>query len=232
MCWLCCSCSIVLPALPWVQASELATDLPSSCAQLAQQSATAAVKLAELCAVLPAVPGVLTAPAAHTARRVSSQLAVAAADAGCWGAPQQSHAASAAAGAGDDVLHPSDSTAGVSALDADDSQLLQELANILSHQRGSALGGKGGSSHPRSSLSGKAAAPSQATQQTGTAKGQPSAGALLLERLQARFHVLQLKHCVLNEQLGFLAKCSAAQAKLMARLATDVLQTVCDALGE
>jgi hypothetical protein len=129
-------------------------------------------------------------------------------------------------------MHASDGTAAALALDTEDAQLLQELASILSHQRVSAVGGKGTSSQPRPSLSVKSAAPLQAARQTVSAQGQASAGALLLERLQARFQVLQLKQCVLNDQLGFLAKCSAAQAKLMARLATDVLQAVRDALGE
>lgn len=58
-----------------------------------------------------------------------------------------------------------------------------------------------------------------------------SNSAAVLGRLQQRLHVLCLKQRVLNEQLSFLAKCSAAQAKLMTALASDVLQELTAAVG-
>lgn len=199
-------CSTILPALPWVQAGS---ELPSSCAQLAQQSAAAAVQLAELCALLPATQRTLLAPAAAAARQARAQQAAAAADAGAWGSADQQH---------QQKLQPQEQAALETPwLDPEDSTLLQEVTGLLS-----------GSQHATKHLLGTRAPP--AAGRGGVASS--AQAAQVVARLRQRLQVLGMKQHVLNDQLAFLAKCSAATAKLMTRLATDVVTALSEAVGE
>lgn len=210
-----CCCSTILPALPWVQASQLGSELPSSCAQLAQQAAAAAVQLSQLCALLPAVQGTLSAPAAEAAQQARAGLAEAAAETATWGAPQQQQQ--------QQQQKQLVSVEAAIALQPEDQALLDEVAGLVLHSSGSKPSSQHSSQHQKQSglkvypAAGKAAAAS-------------SAHAVVV-RLQQRLHVLCMKQGVLNDQLAFLANCSAAQAKLMTRLATDVLQALTEAVG-
>jgi hypothetical protein len=201
-------CSTILPALPWIQASQLGSALPSSCAQLAQQAAAAAVELSQLCALLPAVQGTLSAPAAAAAQQARARLGEAAAEAAAWGAPAQQ-----------EQQQPVTAVEAAIVLQPEDQALLEEVAGLLLHSGGSKLS---------SQHKGLAGAKAHAAAGKPAAAGGAQAAVL---RLQQRLHVLSLKQGVLNDQLAFLAKCSAAQAKLMTRLATGVLQALTEAVG-
>jgi hypothetical protein len=94
-----------------------------------------------------------------------------------------------------------------SALEAEDVSLLHQLTFLLQPQHGQHKGSPAGG------------------------KDTPAQVHAALQRLQQRLSVLGLKQRVLNEQLAFLAQCSAASAKLMTSLASDVLQALVTALG-
>lgn len=213
-----CCCSSILPAMPWLQAGQVAPELTRSCAQLAQQAASAAVKLSELCALLPAAPAVLSAPAAAAACQARAGLAAAAAEAGNWGSTRQQHqrkqqvqqAGLLSAADADATATAEDLSDAASALEAEDVSLLHQLTLLLQPQHS----------------------------QHGQHKGSPAGGKdtpaqahAAVQRLQQRLSVVGLKQRVLNEQLAFLAQCSAASAKLMTSLASDVLQALVSALG-
>jgi len=227
-------CSTILPALPWVQHSDLGSELPSSCSSLAQQAATAAVQLAELCAVLPA-SSTLSSAAVCAARRAQAQQADAAGTADSWARlhskhpvqeqQQQELQADAATG----PAQPSGPEAATDAatLNPEDLTLLRDISDILL-QEGANRTGLGRQTLAGSNATGLQSSGSPAS--LGSSKHEAAASAL--QRLQQRLHVLSLKQQVLNEQLSFLAKCSAAQAKLMTHLASDVLQAVAQAVGE
>lgn len=146
------------------------------------------------------------------------------AEAGAWGCPrskqhpgrQQQQAGLPAAEAASDTTAYSDTASagdGVE-LDSEDAALLGQLASLLLQPRG-----------PQ-------AQPGQQHKGLQHTAMKQQAAAATLERLQQRLHVLSLKQRVLNEQLAFLAQCSAAAAKLMTQLSADVLQALAAAIGE
>jgi hypothetical protein len=165
------------------------------------------VQLSQLCALLPAVQGTLSAPAAAAAQQARAGLAEAAAKAATWGAPAQQQQQQPVIADIAAVLQP------------EDQALLEEVAGLLLNPGGSKLS----SQH-------KGLAGAKVHAAAGRLAAAGSAQAALL-RLQQRLHVLCMKQGVLNDQLAFLAKCSAAQAKLMTRLATGVLQALNKAVG-
>lgn len=171
------------------------------------------MQLAQLCALLPATQSTLSAPAVTAARQARAQQAAAGADASAWALEARHQQSSAQAQA----QQQEDSSEAL-LLDHEDKALLQEVAGLLQHS------GRATAQHTHLHTTGAPAA--------GKHGAVSSSAQAVIMHLQQRLHVLCLKQRVLNEQLAFLAKCSAAQAKLMTRLATDVLQALSDALGE
>jgi hypothetical protein len=161
---------------------------------------------------LPATHGTLSGPAAAAARQAKARQAAAAADAGAWGSLDQQQQQKAQSQA---QAEPQQQPW----LDQEDDTLLQEVTNLLS-------GSQHASKHPPTGTK----APPLAAGRGGAAGSAQAAH--VAARLRQRLQVLGMKQRVLNDQLSFLAKCSAATAKLMTRLATDVVTSLSEAVGE
>jgi hypothetical protein len=239
--------SIVLPVLPWLGSTASSTGstgstsdgqpLPETCADLAHTAAAAAGEIVELCSMLPAVPGCLSAAAIAKEARAAAEHAAAVRHANEWG----SSAAASPETFGSRVQQQQQQRQGLE-LDPADQQLLDDLAVLLlpaaSRQQGSKSRDQHGISS-RSSSSGGGAGCGASTAGGGISSPQGKAGsggvqqqqqgALLLQKLTRRWRVLWFKRCVLEHQLSFVSRCSAEQTKLVSGLVQRVAAAAADA---
>uniref|UniRef100_A0A383V972 Uncharacterized protein n=1 Tax=Tetradesmus obliquus TaxID=3088 RepID=A0A383V972_TETOB len=247
--------SIVLPVLPWLGSTtgSVGHVLPETYADLAHAAAAAAGELVELCSVLPAVPGCLSAAATAAAGTAAAARAAAAQHASQWGSSSSSRLADTESA--EVVSYGSGTRCSKQQqqqqqqqpdleLDPADEQLLHDLAALLlppaSRQQGSkSKDHRSSSSSSRRSggggtgaMYGTDASPQRNRSSAEVNQQQQQQGAMLMQQLTQRWRVLWFKRCVLEHQLGFVARCSAEQTKLVSGLVQRAAAAAADAAEE